>query len=104
MEISGDLEQNYNDNYAMFPGYWHGTQSGALYVSTRNTTQGTYNGQSLTRINGIHFRASRNWTGLTSSNGNHTHTLTVSKNTSIYGNSNTVQPASLKVRVKTRAK
>ena len=52
----------------------------------------------------LNFTASRNWTGSTSSNGNHAHTLTVTKDASIYGNSTTVQPNALKIRVKTKAK
>ena len=51
----------------------------------------------------LNFKASRAWTGATSNNGAHTHTVTLNKS-SIYGNSETVQPASLKVRVKARAK
>lgn len=53
----------------------------------------------------VTFRASRNWTGATSSNGAHTHTVTVSASTSgILGNSTTVQPPAIKVRVYTRWK
>lgn len=47
----------------------------------------------------INFNASRNWTGSTSSNGNHTHTFITSNNTAVnnlYGKSNTVQPQTIK--------
>ena len=46
------------------------------------------------------FFASRRWTGETSSNGNHAHTLS----NNVLGKSTTVQPPSMKVRVKTRYK
>ena len=53
------------------------------------------------------FNASRSWAGSTSSNGSHTHeivTTTTLTKSSIYGNNETVQPAALKFRVKTRYK
>lgn len=46
------------------------------------------------------FNASRNWTGSTSSNGNHTHTITASN--SLYGAANTIQTAGVKHKVCTR--
>ena len=45
--------------------------------------------------NGVQFTASNSWTGATSSNGSHTHTVTTGNaSDSKYGNSTTVQPAS----------
>lgn len=47
-----------------------------------------------------YFKASDAWTGATSSNGSHSHTMTVGNNTTvnaIYGKSSTVQPASLEM-------
>lgn len=48
----------------------------------------------------LQFNASRNWTGSTSSNGAHTHTITSSN--SLVGSTSTVQVAGIKVRVYTR--
>lgn len=47
----------------------------------------------------LSFDASRNWTGSTSSNGEHNHNFITSENTAvsdIYGNSDTVQPQTIK--------
>lgn len=48
----------------------------------------------------FNFNASRNWTGSTSSNGAHTHTITSSN--SLYGAANTIQTAGVKHKVCTR--
>lgn len=53
----------------------------------------------------VYFTASKNWTGKTSSNGSHSHTITSTLNKSpIYGNNETVQPPSVGLKVKTRFK
>lgn len=49
---------------------------------------------------GIGFDANRNWTGATSSNGAHTHTITSSSG--LYGTTNTIKVDGIKVRVYTR--
>ena len=57
-------------------------------------TNGTYS-NNLT--SGWTFLASRNWTGVTSYAGSHSHSVTVANATGIYGSSSTVQPQSIKV-------
>ena len=76
--------------------------SGAFYVGAKNATaRGDNNGSAG---HWCMFDASRSWSGATSSNGAHTHTLTTSSVTdfSVFGKSDTVQPNALKCRVKTR--
>lgn len=49
---------------------------------------------------GISFNASKSWTGVTSSNGDHTHTMTTGNaSNSTYGGSTTVQPPSQLVHI-----
>ena len=77
--------------------------NGAIYGTGSSRDWG---GQgSVQGSNGFAFDASRNWTGSTSSNGSHTHTIstTLTKD-SVYGKTNHVQPASVGLRVKTRFK
>ena len=81
MNITGSVGQGYTTNGTVNGG-WHnhnnkGYGTGALYLS------GTNNGSSCTWSNygdsgKITLDASRSWTGSTSSNGDHTHTITVS--------------------------
>ena len=72
------------------------TSSGAFSTSENGNSSGeTYTGGGAIAS----FKASNNWTGATSSNGDHSHTFTTANNSavnSIYGNSNTVQPQSIK--------
>lgn len=49
---------------------------------------------------GFNFDASRSWSGATSSNGAHTHTITSSSN--LYGTTSTIKTDGIKVRVYTR--
>ena len=50
--------------------------SGALYTHTFSAISGyAYGGASYPLSKGIGFQASKNWTGATSSNGAHTHTI-----------------------------
>lgn len=75
--------------------------SGAIYASGSNTGGGGENGdRGFGYSGGFNFDASRNWTGATSSNGAHTHTITSSS--SLYGATNTIKTDSIKVRVYTR--
>lgn len=68
--------------------------SGAVYLSgtspNANWDRGTQNSN-------FHFDASRNWTGATSSSGEHTHAITSGLRAA-----DTVQPPAIKCRVKTR--
>lgn len=75
------------------------TASGAAYIS--GTRKGEAGGGSGTD-NNCKFEASQNWTGATSSDGSHSHTYITSENTevnNIYGNSDTVQPQTIKMFV-----
>lgn len=67
--------------------------SGAFYVGAKNATaRGDNNGSAGYWCQ---FDASRTWTGETSSNGAHTHTMTTGNASNItYGASTTVQPPS----------
>jgi hypothetical protein len=93
MEIKGSFTPGQGDSggVAKFA-TGKASYSGAFYMGTAtsgavlNETGGSYNGASL------EFQASKNWTGATSSNGAHTHTVTVSNaNESHYGKASTVQ-------------
>lgn len=76
--------------------------SGALYNA--NIGGASQAPSSITQvgsnIDNIGFQASRNWTGSTSSNGAHTHTITSSN--SLVGSTSTVKVDGIKVRVYTR--
>ena len=87
MEITGNPGYQANESYI----------TGAFYKSG-NAWQSKFDGSG--NGNNILFAASRTWSGATSSNGNHTHTLS----NDVLGKSTTVQPPSIKVRVKTRYK
>lgn len=81
-----------------------GTGEGAFYngpLSTNASSIIQTSGDAVaTRGDGIGFRASRSWTGATSSNGAHTHTITSSSN--LYGTTSTIKTDGIKVRVYTR--
>ncbi len=68
MEISGTFDGNVNDG--------SGGKTGAFYYT--GTPYAGADGDSGARSGLIGFKASRNWTGSTSSNGSHTHTATCS--------------------------
>ena len=75
----------------------------ASRVDTDKVVSGTWkNSDPIPRFG---FDAARSWSGETSSNGNHSHTITSTLNKSpIYGNNETVQPPSVGLKVKTRFK
>jgi hypothetical protein len=87
MEITGSFEggdDNGKNNYT----------TGAFYVD--GDAGRTSGGDSYEKK--VAFRASRSWTGSTSSNGSHTHSFTTGNNSgvnSIYGASSTVQPPAM---------
>ncbi len=84
MNITGNA--SYTDSYPS-----GGSFSGALY----KRTDGTYKdggGNSAANTLSLGFDASRNWTGATSSNGEHTHAIS---GNSIIGKTNTVQPQAI---------
>ena len=70
-------------------------KKGTGAFSTKSTTAASPSG-SDTASNEITFQASKNWTGSTSSNGAHTHTVSVSDSKGIVGRSATVQPQTVK--------
>ena len=72
--------------------------SGAFYGVTVGANQGGYDHYNSRNNDAIAFQASKSWTGATSSNGAHTHTLTTENNSgvnAIYGASSTVQPPAM---------
>ena len=70
--------------------------NGAFYQSSDYHQAGLgFQGDGESQNYDIYFQASRNWTGETSSNGAHTHTMTTGNSSNAtYGNSTTVQPPS----------
>lgn len=77
-----------------------GSASGAF---TKSNSSGAGNSHDYPKNNAyvsFNFAASRNWTGETSSNGAHTHTVTSSN--SLVGSTSTVKTDGIKVRVYTR--
>ena len=89
MNITGRFAQEMGNNPS-FQGAFH--RSG--YVSNNSSAPGGSE-DSL-----VYFDASRSWTGVTSSNGAHTHTITSSS--SLYGTTSTIKTDGIKVRVYTR--
>lgn len=81
-----------------------GTGEGAFYSGPLSTNASSIiqtSGDTVaTKGDGIGFRASRSWTGATTSNGAHTHTITSSS--SLYGTTSTIKTDGIKVRVYTR--
>ena len=86
MEITGRAQFDGSAN----GGY---SASGALGGSGFNGISGTGGGPGADNNIVVDFRASRNWTGVTSSNGTHTHTVTNSAGVAMNGN--TVLPQSV---------
>lgn len=87
-----------------------GRIGGLSYDSTdsRNSMTGAFAWEGASRDGGAsgdsdryaNFIASRSWTGATSPNGAHTHTIT--SNSSLYGTTSTIKTDGIKVRVYTR--
>ena len=89
MEISGTL-----DTYP--------AGSGVFYLASNSTKSKIWGAMDDRGVSTqTHFKASKNWTGATSSNGAHSHSITLTKS-SIYGNSETVQPPAVTILTKTR--
>lgn len=97
MNITGVFDADDLNNDATSP-----TATGAFYTykgGRRDAEDG------VTQYGGgyaIGFNAASSWSGATSSNGAHTHTVSVKDSGSIVGNSSTVQPPAIKCRIKTR--
>lgn len=73
-----------------------GDTTGAFYaIQTGTGFTGGYSGSGIK----FGFNASRNWTGVTNTTGAHSHNVTVQSTSAIYGNSNTVQPQTVKAFV-----
>ena len=92
MEITGIVQSDYQSNWKDLK---LDNQTNSFYVYSSSTEGNGGSGSDCL----AGFRASRSWTGATSSNGNHTHTLTLNNNSSvnsIYGNASTVQPQVIK--------
>ncbi|MBQ4114906.1 tail fiber protein [bacterium] len=94
-EIQGSFYQsNWKQKYS------NGTQGTVDGVFTRTNDGGTGGSNWGTNGGQVTFTASRNWTGATSSNGDHTHTITVGNaSNTTYGGSTTVQPPSQIVKL-----
>ena len=75
--------------------------SGAFTTATTGTVM-QRSERSADKPSGLVFTASKNWTGATSGSGQHTHTITLDN--ALLNKSSTVQPPSIKIRVKTRFK
>lgn len=81
-------------------GNFANTSSGAIVSDSLSYTGYYHSSGRATWSGGFNFQASRNWTGATSSNGAHTHTITVGNaSDSNYGKSTTVQPPSQLVHI-----
>ena len=85
MNITGSVSIGYGTKGSTYDGAFYQLTS-KCNMQTNAVTNGSYRSG---------FNASRSWSGATSNN---------SSISSIYGNSSTVQPPSIKVRVKCRAK
>ena len=76
-------------------GNFANTSSGAIVSDSLSYTGYYHSSGRATWSGGFNFQASRNWTGATSSNGAHTHTMTTGNaSNTTYGGSATVQPPS----------
>ena len=85
MNITGSSV--YTDSYPT------GIFSGAFYNGAQGLSK-EGGGGGASRYSSLNFDAARSWTGDTSSDGNHTHTVT--SDNSIYGANSTVQPQTVK--------
>lgn len=78
---------------------------GSFTNESNATASGAFTKTSNSRLSGrsgndnyndtFNFDASRNWTGSTSSSGTHKHTVSITSSSTIYGASETVQPAAI---------
>lgn len=92
MEISGSVVASDEEELMFAPDEI--TSSGALYLTNRQTTRGYLPSQSGgVGYQGIEFKASRSWTGSTSSAGAHTHTVTVTNTDSKHSHTATAASA-----------
>lgn len=73
---------------------------GGAFTPYKSGTSGGYGTGKSNFIDAVNFQASSNWTGSTSSNGAHTHSITASN--SLYGAANTILTAGVKHKVCTR--
>jgi hypothetical protein len=100
MNIEGAV-QLYSQDVRVEAGqaFYNGTMSSGTGYALQTTTT------TRSSRNAFKFDASRQWTGRTSKNGSHTHRISItSTQGGIIGNSDTVQPPAIKVRVFTRYK
>ena len=109
MRITGKIETSSSDDEPLtFSDDISTTGAFAVGGKRENWAHGGAETKAGTCYNVFSFDSNRTdntWTGSTSSNGNHNHTVNVSMSTSgIMGNSTTVQPPAIKVRVCTRWK
>lgn len=104
MEIAGSFWDLASTGYQ--DGNYMGSADGAFYTNARGSGNASHKASSVTKLSdghdGIGFRASRNWTGSTSSSGAHTHAVTISDGYGILGAATTVRPPAVKVRIYTR--
>lgn len=94
MDIKGRLPGENTDQ----TGWWN-RLSGAFYRANSDNNHAGNNSADGDNSD-VYFQASKNWTGATSSNGAHTHTITSSS--SLYGATSTIKTDGIKVRVYTR--
>lgn len=102
MNITGKFNTSrFMSQYGTYPSTQK-QETGALYLTKYGSTTAVDGSQGANDHNNyaLGFDASRNWTGSTSSNGKHTHTITASN--SLYGAANTIQTAGVKHKVCTR--
>jgi hypothetical protein len=100
MNIEGAV-QLYSQDVRVEAGqaFYNGTMSSGTGYALQTTTT------TRSSRNAFKFDASRQWTGRTSKHGSHTHRILItSTQGGIIGNSDTVQPPAIKVRVFTRYK
>lgn len=99
MDITGRIFINGNGSTSS--GLYISDSIGALYTSNKSGSGTGYTtARNSSAAQYINFQASRNWTGSTSTNGNHSHTVDISSTIGnpIYGKNISVQPpASLRL-------
>lgn len=80
MDIKGRLPgEHYSTDTSTWDYKWWNRLSGAFYKDGTTNTKVGVSGYDNDNTD-ISFQASKNWTGATSSNGGHTHTVTINKN------------------------
>lgn len=99
MNITGGFRLGDNNDSNYWARCW--ATSGAFSGTNQSHIFGNYDdGSTEKAIGNVSFDASRSWSGATSSNGAHTHTITSSS--SLYGTTSTIKTDGIKVRVYTR--